>query len=355
MKTTLLKTSLLCGLILAAASCKRDETLAPEIPPSDGTEMTLQGGEGASNAVNAVYVDLSAEKQTSIARNSWHLGFYTGSEFRVIVNNQTDATALATEFTDINAVNPSNVDFSAMVFNQTAPSPALFDLLDDSLGRINQTAIAEISATASENRVYIVNPVLATTVAAENLWKIRVLRNGSNGYTLQYARLADTNFQTANITKDATYNFQFFSFTGGAVQVEPQKADWDFVWSKSMYIHFFQGRYVPYSFSDIILINHLASVQAAEVIFENGDFNVTYADFSETHLNQITLTNNRNTIGSTWRGILSAPFGALQDRYYILKDNDNNIFKIRFISMGAGNDGGNRGYPQLEYTLVKQG
>lgn len=352
MKTTLFKTSLLCGLILAAASCKRDETLAPEIPPSDGTEMTLQGGEGASNAVNAVYVDLSAEKQTSIARNSWNLGFYAGADFRVIVNNQTDATALATTFTDINAVNSSNVDFSSMVFNQMAPSAGLFDLVDDTLGRVSHTAIAEISATASQNHVYIINPVLGATVAAENLWKIRVLRNGNNGYTLQYARLADTNFQTANITKDATYNFQFFSFTGGAVQVEPQKADWDFVWSKSMY-YTFRGVYLPYSFSDIIFTNHLASVESAEIII-GGDFTTSYTDFNESHLSQVQLTNNRNTIGSTWRSIGMTSSIANTDRYYILKDSSNNIYKIRFISISP-NDGGNRGYPQLEYKLVKEG
>ncbi|MCL7988930.1 HmuY family protein [Sphingobacterium sp. lm-10] len=355
MKITPFKTTLLCGLLIATTSCSREDTLPPEIPPSEGTQLTLQGGEGGANAVNAVYVDLSTDTQVPVARNAWNLGFHAGNEFRVIVNNQMSAGALATTFTDLQAVSSANVDINQFVTDQSAPNPAHFELFDDTIGRITYTAIAEISTNPTENQVYVINPQVGTSVNADNLWKVRVQRSGNAGYTMQYAPLNSNDIQTATINKDAAYNFQFFSFTQGPVQIEPVRAQWDFVWSASSYYTNFRGVMVPYSFSDIIFINHLAGAQAAEVIVGQNNFNIAYTDFNESHLNQVQLINHRNVIGSTWRATTGNPIGAFNNRYYILRDSANNIYKIRFNGMGSGNDGADRGYPQLEYQLVRRG
>lgn len=353
-KNNLFNTVMLCAGVILASACGRDETPAPEIIPSDGTKLTLQGGEGGGDAINAVYVDLSTDQQTSVPRESWDLGFHSGSAFRVILNNQKGSSAKVTSSSDINSVNSTNFDYSVLA---SGFEPEKMAHYDDTAGRLDHTVIGEIKDSDADNKVYVINTEFAGTVSLDKLWKVRILKNGTAGYTLQYAKIDDTDFQTVSINKDSEYNFKFFSLTSGEVNVEPKKDEWDFVWSK--FVHFTAmgpNVYIPYIFSDLIFTNHLNNVSATEVIVD-GSFNVTYEQFDESHLSQISLNSSRNVIGSRWRhtgGPNDPGIGAYKDRYYILKDSANNLYKIKFISMGV-NDGGTRGYPELEYKLIKRG
>lgn len=346
--------TLLIAIVIGFSACDRNNDPTPDIPPSDGTKLTLEGGPGEGDAENAVYVDLSAERQTSVKRNSWDLGFYGGEAFRVILNNQIAISALETDRKEMNDVNSSNTDISQLAH---AFSPDKMDLYDDTAGRLEHTAIKEINADADQNKVYIVNRVHGSSVEKDNVWKIRILQNGDGGYTLHYAKIDDSDFQTAEIHKDETHNFTFFSFTEGETQVEPAKAEWDFVWSKAMASTAMGPQVIPYIFSDLIFINHLSGVKAQQIIFEDEDgsanSNPSYEDFSEQHIADVTLSSQRNVISSHWRITTDSEKGAFHDRYYILQDGEGNIYKVRFLAMGSGGDGGRRGYPELEYELVR--
>src|SRR5690606_30698618 len=93
----------LAGMAATFSACSRDSDPIPTIPPSDGTEMQLNGGVGGSNAANTVFVDLSAARQDSAKRNSWDLAFYNGSDYRVRLNSTTGASAVMVDKTDIDA------------------------------------------------------------------------------------------------------------------------------------------------------------------------------------------------------------------------------------------------------------
>lgn len=349
---------LLLSVSALSFSCKRENTV-PDIPPSDGTSLTLNGGVGGGSAENIVFVDLSAERQDSAKRASWDLGFYSGSQFRVILNTSKGAvTAKSTGQTDINAVNASNVDVSELAFGLSFATLEVFgsfDLTDDTTGNLANTAIAEIGT--GDNPVYLVNTVPGTTVDANNVWKVKVSRSGS-GYSLQYAKLDATSVQTAEIRKDDDYNFQFFSFASGPVSVEPEKDAWDFSWGYTLYFSMYQGAPAPYGFSDFVKLNTLNGVQAGQVLTSD----IPYVDFDETNVAAVSLSSSQNVIGHSWRATTGAQAGALTDRYYIIKDVSGNVYKLRFNSMGAvptgqtsPADGGKRGYPELEYELVKRG
>lgn len=350
---------MLLGIALVGMSCTRDNDPEPVVPPSDGTIMTLNGGVGGSGAENTVFVDLSAAKQDSAKRTSWNLGFHGGSQFRVILNSTNGSSAIAVDKTDINAVSASDIDINDLAI--PLGQPGAFGNIDDVMGDLTKTVIAEIAASDADNKVYVINPKGGShtdALSEENLYKVRILRAG-NDYTLQYAKLSASTFETLTIQKDGDYNFKYISFATGPVTVEPPKADWDFQWTWSLYFGGTGAAAYPYGFSDLVFINHLAGVTAAEVIFEDADGNSTgkptYADFSESDLSGITFSNDRNTMASTWRGTTGASAGAFNDRYYVIKDAAGNIYKLRFNAMGAGDDGGQRGYPELEYQLVKQG
>jgi hypothetical protein len=318
---------------------------------SEGSQLTLNGLIGAetgSAAGNSVFVDFSNNQQTSAARASWDLGFHGGSEFRVIINNTVGASAIAVNKTDINTVTSDDVDSDDLAVGFGGGS---FSVVDDIAGSLSKTAIAEISATDSENKVYVVSPAGGSGSAdASKFMKIRILRNGT-GYTLQYAKISETTFKTINIAKSATHTFKYVSFTTGAeVNVAPETRKWDIVWTWSLYQT--GDPATLYAFSDLVFLNYLGGVSAAEVL--NTQF--TYDAIKAENLTAITFKNERAVIGSNWR--VSAPpptpSGVKTDRFYLIKDADGNVYKLKFISFHAS-DGGTRGKPVVQYALVKKG
>ena len=346
--TTLSAVAILGFLMLG--SCKRQDAPIPKIKPSDGNKLTLDGGPGGSYAENAVYVDLSTDKQFAIKRSSWNLGFHCGAAFSVILNSSMDMSAMVTNSTDIKSVNKTNFDVEQLKLDI---KPEKLKIYDDTLGRLNQNVIAEIKANANDNKVYVINS--PTPKGDDEFWKVRIVRSGTNAYTLEYAKLDDQQAKSLSITKDEAFNFKFISFASGPVNVEPKKEEWDFVWTRSIYFTSMAGTPVPYSFSDLIFTNHLYKVTSEQIIFldKDGKSNgkPTYDEFDESKLSLVTFKPNRNVIGANWRSAFSP--GAYKDRYYVIKDNLGNIYKLKFIAMGAGGDGGKRGYPELEYKLVK--
>src|SRR5436190_15493904 len=94
--------------IIAAGTftaCKKD--VDPIFPLSPGSEVKLNGiisNEAGSAAGNSVYLDLSTNNATAVARTSWDLGFYCGPDFRVVLNNASSAGIKVLTKNDLTAV-----------------------------------------------------------------------------------------------------------------------------------------------------------------------------------------------------------------------------------------------------------
>ncbi len=302
---------------------------------------------GGPNQGGQVYVDLSKQTFTSVQRDSWDLGFYGGEHFRVGINGSIYMATKSLEFTDIDIVTEADVaSFQPEVAIGTF-TPDNMEYVDAVNGDILGTAISEISLTEAENKVYLLNmgyEVGETSVTGDHRgWKkIRVLRDGEN-YRLQYADLNDTTHQEITITKDNDYNFTFFSLnTESIVNVEPKKAEWDLCFT--LFTNEISG-FGSYGYSDFIVNNIKADVQAYRV----DTVDIAYEDFTASDIIAAGFSEDQRTIGSTWRDVFSA--SAFDDRYYILKDTDNNTYKIRFTALV--NDSGERGFPAFEYSLVQ--
>jgi hypothetical protein len=319
---------------------------------SEGQQMTLNGiisNESGAVAGNSVFVDFSSNVQTSVARASWDLGFYSGDEFRVIINNTTAASVIAVEATDLTAVT-EKTETGGLALGQ---GQGTFDIIDDLLGDINNTAIDEIKADDGENKVYIINRVGGSGKVdlPENLIKLRVLRNGA-GYKLQYAALNSNDIKEVQVTKSATHDFAYVSFTTGAVvEVAPAREKWDMEWTYSVY----KTQGIPYAFSDLVFINGRGGVSAIEVM----EADMPYKDLTATDAVKLKFDSQRDVIGANWR-VTSTPPGSTEsigvrtNRYYVVKDANDNIYKLRFINFHQL-DGGTRGKPLIEYELVVKG
>jgi hypothetical protein len=331
-------------LVLAVATtglfsaCSKDEDATVVIAPSDGSELTLNGG-GGTGSPNTVYVDMSTDSATAVKRLSWSLGFYSGSDYRVILNGFSGMSAKVTTKTDITAVTTDDASGVSMAIGQ---GQGTLSMIDDVYGDLSATVIAEVSATADANFVYLVKTEDGTTDPA-TWYKVKVTRNGTTGYTLQYALLGAATVNAVTITKNSNYNFEFFSFaTNAVVSVEPKKAEWDFAWSYAAYY----TATIPYFFSDFVVTNQYAGVAAAKV----DSTVVGYASFTKKDTASLTFSSKRDAIGSSWR---STGSGIYKQYYYIVRDPAGNYYKLKFVSMGI-NDGGERGYPVVEYALIKE-
>jgi hypothetical protein len=337
MKLSRLFFVLAIGTVLFSA-CGKDEDPTVVIPPSDGSQLTLNGG-GGTGSPNTVYVDFSSDSTATRARASWSLGFYGGSSFRIILNSFTAMSAVELAKTDISTVNIDDTAGISMAIGQGAGT---LGMIDDVFGDLTKTVIDEVSATASSNHVYLVKPENASAADPATWYKILITRNG-DGYTLKYAKLKETTIKTANINKDNNFNFTFFSLDNGTtINVEPKKAEWDIAWSYGAYY----TQTIPYFFSDLVVINQYAGVTAAKV----DSTTVSYNNFTEANIATQTFVATRDAIGSTWRATTGN--GIYKNFYYIVKDANSNYYKLKFVSMGL-NDGGTRGYPVIEYKLVK--
>lgn len=248
-----------------------------------------------------------------------------------------------TSLTDVVAADTTGM---SLVFSF---SPADFSMIDDLRGDLSKTAIATISATDADNKVYILNCGTGGSIASRNWYKIRITRNGTTGYSLQYATLQPGSaVSSISVTKDANYNFKYVHLANGAVDAEPLKDLWDLKWSYQVYETTLTGvGLIPYGFADFITLNSKAGVQAAEVL----NTTVTYDNYSTSHISTTTFSSAVDAVGDKWRSTQPAT-GIRTDRFYVLKDGAGNAYKIRFLAMGL-NDGGTRGKLQLEYKLVK--
>jgi len=312
---------------------------------------------GGPNEPNQVYVNFLLNKETVVRRDAWDLGFYSGNDFRVVLNGSLYMAAKALTTTDMNSVTAASVaamqgEVAVGTFNASN-----LNYIDNPNGDITATAIAEIAADDNSNPVYLVNlgaevgtkaPSTTSGVAVSGDprgWKkIRILREG-NGYKLQYADLDDTTFKEVVIQKDADYNFSFFSFTAETeVEVEPKKDEWNLcftVFTNTL------ANFGAYGFSDFVVHNRKAGVKA----YSLDGSTISFADFSVSDIDDALFEENQTVIGSTWRDVINADKKLIENIFYILKDVKGNYYKIRFVSLL--NQQQERGYPEFQYKLLR--
>lgn len=305
---------------------------------------------GGATYPNKVFFDLSANRQTLVSRAAWDLGFYMGADdFRVTLNSSTTMMVKQISKNDLNQVTAADTTgfYVSVAYGAFGGPAGSMAYIDNPTGDLTKTAFKDIATTETDNKVFIVNRGNGPgTPAPHRGWKkVRILRNGA-GYTVQYADITATTFSSVNISKDDTYFFKYVSFDNGAVTVEPIKNKWDIAWT------YFANSFgtppddIPFMFQDIVVQNR--NVQVAKILTADK----TYDNFSEADLTSsiVAWSTSQIAIGSDWRS--TQPAAAYTDRYYIIKDGDNNYYKLKFTGIM---DGGVRGYPSVEYKLVKRG
>jgi hypothetical protein len=295
--------------------------------------MELQGGGAAFP--NQVFVDLSKLTQKAVDKYSWDLGFYSGADFRVIVNSSAAVMARPIDKTDLASVTASDtLNFaSEMVTNGFATAGGA-EWVDAPSGDLSSTAFGEIGT--SGNKVFIVK-------GAKGLWKKLLISQKGENYELKFGDIEASTIQTVTISKNSNFNFSFYSFENGIVEVEPAKSSWDISYGSFTNITNY-GYDVPYLFNDFITINRNGTSVAMVLTVD-----YTYDEFKIANIDQLTFDTNISAIGSSWR--VTYPAASLKtDRFYIIKDSEGNVFKLQFDRLTSLD--GERGKPSFIFENI---
>lgn len=360
---------LMLGVSFVSQSCINDNEDPVPVVPSEG--VSVKPDVRGSAQPNQVWIDFSdvdqegQPRQTVNSRTDWDLAFYSGTEFKVVLNTSIMmAAAKIPNVADIASVKESDVSSLKEVVQVANFDTENTIYIDDVKGNYpsSQTAIAEIDADPAKNAVYLVNLgkeiykgsiAVGSTIAGgdERGWmKIQVTRL-ANDYKVRYGDInaVGSAIKEVIIKKNNAYNFTFFnSKTGKEVAVQPEKNKWDI--SFSVFTNIVQGA-GSYVNSDFVTINNVAKVGAYEVKIASGSAVDAYNKFKKADVDDSKLVyNEQRIIGGNWREVGPSGSKVKGDVFYIIKDASGSYFKLRFVQLT--DDKGERGHPMFQYKAL---
>lgn len=370
-----LKIFSILSVMLAAQSCvSADEDKVPA-PPIAGSSVDVPVG-GATEP-NQVWIDLSdmakGEKEprkTVNRRTDWSLGFYTGEDFRVIINGSLAMTVIKIpNATDISKVKESDITNLKEIAQVGTFDAENMKYVDNPNGNFltQTTGIDPIKENDADNPVYLVNlgreiPAVSNigpgsvSLSGDLIgWKkVQILR-AVNGYKIRYGDVKNgSKIEEYIIAKDPEYNFAFFNLkTGMPAKIHPKKKSWDIGFT-TFTNEVFMGpgnSAGSYFYADFVTINTLEGVGAYQVNV-TGNLEQAYAAFKlkDVDPNKF-IFNDQRAIGDKWRTTTGTsdnpvPF-VYSDRFFILKDTNGFYFKVKFRSMKS--KAGERGFTSFDF------
>ncbi len=301
-------------------------------------ENFISQGASLSAKVNELfdlraYIDLSKASTDIVEVDNYDLGFHSGDGFYVTLNASTSIMARPLDKNNLTEVTATDTIgfFGVMTIPPPNFDPAIGSVawIDTPDGNLETTAFGEISSSDIDNKVFILKRDKG------NWKKVRVLRDGDN-YVLQHADIEAANFETLTISKDPSFEVVTVDLDFGIVEATPENDKWDFIYGTYTEILNLGGPGVdiPYGFKDYITTNR-SDVSVIMVLTSDN----SYEAFTTADLNGLEFDSEINSIGSSWRqgGGPGTPPSILEDRFYILRDGEQNIYKLKFTSMyGAG-------------------
>ena len=362
---------LLIGTSFIVQSCiNANEDPVPVIP-SEG--VSVNPFVNGSAQPNQVWIDLSdiadgqtgQPRQTTNNRTDWDLAFYSGNEFKVVLNTSIMmAAGKIPNVTDIENVKESDVASMKDEVQVANFNPDNVNYIDDVKGNFptSPTAIEEIKANASENAVYLVNlgkEIYTGTIATGSTitggddrgWmKVQIVRQG-DGYKVRYGQLNATGagIKTVEVKKNKAYNYTFFNLKQDKeVLIQPEKNKWDICFTVFTNIIPSVGSYIN---ADFVTTNNVGNVGAYEVKVAATSMVDTFNKFKKENVDDSKFVyNDQRVIGGNWREVGPEGSKVKGDIFYVIKDPAGAYYKIRFVKIV--NDKGERGHPTFMYKAL---
>ncbi len=343
-------------VMLFIAGCSKD-TVDPIQDIKLGATLTANMG---SDLSNQVYVDLSEGTLTTVSVNTWELAFENNGN--AIRTNSAKKVAVATP---------------AENYNDIISDDGLEYVYDSDDGDLSKTALAGWEI----NQAYIVDLGVDANGNALGKKKVLITSSSTTSVRIQYADLDGSNETSKTITK-GDGNFTFFSLIKNeSVTAEPDA--WDFVLSAvsvrtgAPCAALGKGA-IPgincdiYRLAASAMTNNYDGIKVAKHdpfkdLEQNDDpaseknqkemEDGSYETMQLSDFNDLGASSSADALGRTWLQILAPHSSGVYEVYdfitYIVQDQDNNHYKVRFLAYKGGNNAEN-GYPTFEYKLITE-
>jgi hypothetical protein len=309
-------------------SCfKEDEPIKP------GNKEIFKVSE--SIYTHLTYFDLSTRKIVSvIPSDAWDIGFESADTgWHIIINSGKY----------IGIYSSGTSDFDGL---KTVPATARWKY-DKSDGDPDSTAVGNWLSPESgnpTNEVYVVG--INDGIKYEPFKKIVFMSLTSGVYSFRYADIDGSSPGSFSLTKDASKNFVYFSFSEGGKEVsaEPEKNSWDFVFRQySTTLYTDEGIATPYLVRGV-LINPNGVTAALDTL-------IGYTGLRGSDIQDLKFSRGSDVIGHDWKSVeiegTTATYAVRPKNTYVIRDTGGLFFKLRFT--GFFNDSGAPGYPGFEF------
>lgn len=329
-------------LALVLSGCFREDIPLPAYQPNPTVKQVTiplaspdeQTGQPVFR--NQVFFEMETGLMHTIARESWDLGFETGSNgYRVILNSANF----------MQAANLGQVPFDT-VFSEGDMAALSFDF-DPSHGDLDSTVIGEWldrESGLSKGDLYMIDRGFDGSVEAQGFVKLQFTGLGGDSIAFVYSDLDNQNKKEGVVyVGDTRQNFVCFSLEDHkVVEVQPEKDDWDLLFS--YYSYRYPDGY-PYWLTGAL--TNRQGVSSAEV----NDSSTVFAELSLADTSRFEFTQDIDQIGFDWKTYLFGPparYVVDSSRIFLLKDQRGIFYKLRFLDFY--NEKGERGFPTFEYA-----
>jgi hypothetical protein len=321
--------------LLLLFSCLKEEE---PIQPFDRGGVQFGGIDINNNAdySKQIYYDMESNKVVrTVNRTSWDLGFESSpTGINIVTNTSCKMEVSKTGETDFNNV----TNLGTMTLN--------YDW-DDASGNRDLLAFRDWIITGiPTNEVFVVNRGEKPNLNTRGFKKIKIVSSNATEFVIEYANINGTDYHTKTITKNTNKNFTSFSFEEGGVivEVEPDKNDWDIVFTQYLITYYDFVPQINYSVNGILINNK--QCKGVKV------FDKKFIDISILDISNYTLTDSVNIIGFDWKfyDFVESTYAIVPGMNYIIQDTDGFYYKMRMIDFYSTS--GIKGSPRFEFEKL---
>ncbi|MFC2106765.1 HmuY family protein [Bacteroidota bacterium] len=337
--------SILLILIMLLSSCfKEDEKVMPH-DPGNLTTKTVSISNQDYPYLYQVYYSLSNDAVVSQnLKGEWDLGFdCSESGWRIILNSSCFMYAANTGDKDISL----STDTTGLTwkFDKSDGNPD-----SNAIGRWFEYNTVD-SSLVYPAEVYVFNRGYNEKGKLRGLKKVVFDSLSQNVYYLRFADIDGSNITSVTISKEDHVNYTFLNFDNGGQQLtlEPNKQDWDLLFTQYTTLLFTDdGQPKDYLLTGVLLNPYnTKAMQDSSINFFNVDYSVATG---------FNLTNDLDVIGYDWKDIVGdvnsgqVTYVIIPNLYYVIQDKMGFYYKLRFISFY--NNAGLRGCPTFEFQKL---
>jgi hypothetical protein len=324
----------LFGIATIFSSCFKEEKPIPR-PPQGDTEIVQIPL--TSKYDKQFYFDLFTNQIVfSVDNESWDLAFDADDNGYHIWLNSSKL---------MKVWNTQSRDFEGIVSASGAKWTCDYPDGDIQKNAIGEWGIFNNGNVESKKHVYIIDRGVNSNEI--NLGRRKVvfesLQNGV--YTVRFSRVDGGDEHIVNIPKDNRYNKVYLSFDNGGsiVRAAPEKNTYDLEFTRYTHI-FLEYNSLPYLVTGALL--NPTNVLAAK------DSVLSFDDITADDIDKFSFSNRKDAIGYDWKSfdINIEKYDIIARKFYIIKDQENNYYKLRFIDFFS--DTGERGFPKFEYQRL---